>query len=321
MQDQGERLRQWQEKRSKMDDLKQQITISDTPSIEEILFIEKALEDYNLEQTQGEFVQPGIEINLVLKNSEGTVVGGVTSSTVYHVIHLEVLWVDDAYRKFGFGRDLVLVAEGIGFQNDCITSQTWTFSFQGPGFYQKIGYKLLGTYDGYPGGLTELVFMKRLAPHQQTYIERQKTFVDPDSRGFFLTDEVCEEDLKVLHAGLMSHADQYVSSDDQKGIKIQLILKEASGTVIGGLLAWTTINNLVDVNLWVAPQFRGLGLGRKLILEAERIAQENGCIASQLCSLSFQAPGFFQKMGYQVLGVSDGYPGPVKEYYFIKKYP
>jgi len=304
-----------------MDDLKRQITISDTPTNEEIRLVEKALGDYNFEHTLGDFIQPGIEISLVLKNSAKTVVGGVIASTVYHVMFLEVLWVDDAYRKLGYGRDLVLAAESIGFQNDCITSQTWTFSFQGPGFYQKIGYELLGTYDGYPGGLTELVFMKRLATHQQTYIERQKTFGDPDSRCFFLTDEVCEEDLKVLHAGLMNHADQYVSSDDQKGIKIQLILKEASGTVVGGLMAWTTIYNLVDVNLWVAPQFRGLGLGRKLILEAERIAQENGCIASQLCSLSFQAPGFFQKMGYQVLGVSDGYPDPVKEYYFIKKYP
>ena len=55
-------------------------------------------------------------------------------------------------------------------------------------------------------------------------------------------------------------------------------------------------------------------------MEMEIIARENGCIASQAYCFSFLAPGFFQKMGYSVLGASNGYPPPVEEFYLIKKY-
>ncbi len=61
-------------------------------------------------------------------------------------------------------------------------------------------------------------------------------------------------------------------------------------------------------------------LASRLMLEMERIAQENGCIASQAYCFSFQAYGFFEKMGYKILGVSNGYPPPVQEFYLIKKY-
>ena len=56
------------------------------------------------------------------------------------------------------------------------------------------------------------------------------------------------------------------------------------------------------------------------MLEMERIARENGCIASQASCFSFPALGIIEKMGYQILGLSNGYPDPVKEYYLIKKY-
>jgi ribosomal protein S18 acetylase RimI-like enzyme len=56
------------------------------------------------------------------------------------------------------------------------------------------------------------------------------------------------------------------------------------------------------------------------MLEMERIAKERGCIASQASSFSFQAPGFFESMGYSILGTSNSYPNDSKEFYMIKKY-
>ncbi|MHA1925104.1 MAG: hypothetical protein ACXABV_07220 [Candidatus Thorarchaeota archaeon] len=55
-------------------------------------------------------------------------------------------------------------------------------------------------------------------------------------------------------------------------------------------------------------------------MEAERIAKENGCISGQAWVLSFQTLKFFQKLGYEVFGISEDYPEPTKECYFIKKY-
>jgi ribosomal protein S18 acetylase RimI-like enzyme len=290
-------------------------SISDAPTEEEMARVQNEVEQDKRTQTFGEYDQPGVEINLVLKDAQGQVQGGVIASTVFHVMHLEVLWVSEDLRGKGYGSQLVLGAEQIGFASGCRTSQTWTFSFQGTEFYPTIGYKRLGIYDGYPNGITEHVFMKRLAENHSGLREHGV----PDSRGLYLTTEVNEADKKILHDGLHRHVIKYVG-EGYLGTKIKLIIKDQEGQLTGGLSAWTTLSNLIFETIWIDERFRGKGLGSVLMLEMERIARQAGCIASQAYCFSFQAPGFFQKMGYTVLGISNGYPAPVEEYYLIKKY-
>ena len=50
----------------------------------------------------------------VLKDKNGCIVGGVITSMLVGVMHLEVLWVDEKYRRHGYGKALVLEAERIG---------------------------------------------------------------------------------------------------------------------------------------------------------------------------------------------------------------
>jgi ribosomal protein S18 acetylase RimI-like enzyme len=305
----------------KNDNHTNQVTFSDSPTQEEANLIQKGLEDYNREQTQGEFDNPGIEIDLVLKDAEGNVVGGLNASTMVRVMHLEVLWVAEEYRKLGYGRDLVLEAERIGHAKGCITSQTMSFSFQAPGFYQKIGYEVLGIYDGYPDGITEYVLMKRLQHHDQTRIESDRMSDDRNSDRFFITENATREEMRIVGAGLGDYVREHVGGERNKpGPRIRLVIRDHKGQVIGGLLGGTTIRNIYIECLWVGEAYRGLGYGKKLMMEAERMAKENGCIACQTWCLSFQSPEFLQKLGYKVFGVSDGYPDPIKEYYFIKKF-
>ncbi len=287
------------------------LTLSDTPTEKETGLIRQRMTEYNREQTNGEYDKPGIEINLVLKDSEGNVVGGISASTQVRVMYLETLWVADEYRKRGYGRDLVLAAENAGLEKGCITSHTWSLSFQAPGFYQKIGYELLGIYDGYPDGITESVLGKRLEPHQRDGLE--------ENGRFSITEDVTEEEMGIVHAGLERHVAEQIGHK-RDGIGIRLVIRDSADDVIGGLLAFTTIRNLVIELLWLDERYRGCGLGRKLILEAERIAQDHECIAVQTSVLSFQSPDFFRRMGYTVFGMSHGYPDPVKEYYLIKKF-
>ena len=69
--------------------------IDQKPTGEEINLIRKRLNAYNQDQTDGEYNQPGIEINLALKTPQDQVVGGIIVSTMLHAMHLEVLWVAD----------------------------------------------------------------------------------------------------------------------------------------------------------------------------------------------------------------------------------
>lgn len=294
-------------------------SFSNTPTEQEVKFIQQRLEEHNRAQTNGAYDEPGIEINLALRDLLGNVVGGINASTMLRVMHLEALWVAEEYRKLGYGRDLVLATERIGFEKGCITAQTWSLSFQAPGFYQKIGYEVLGVYDGYPDGITETVLTKRLQPHEQAALEGSGIPGDGHSRPFTITDDVTEKEMQVVHAGLGRYVDEQIG-DMRDGIPIHLAISDPAERVIGGLLAFTTISNMILEHVWVDERYRGQGLGRKLVLKAERIARENACIATQTYALSFQNPGFFCRMGYEAFGVSDGYPAPVQETYFIKRF-
>jgi GNAT superfamily N-acetyltransferase len=70
---------------------------------------------------------------------------------------------------------------------------------------------------------------------------------------------------------------------------------EASSGVWGGILyGWLFIELL-----YVAESDRRHGLGSRLLKAVEDAAQEQGCAGVWLSSYAFQAPGFYEKNGYE----------------------
>ena len=70
--------------------------------------------------------------------------------------------------------------------------------------------------------------------------------------------------------------------------------------------------------LWMDGRARRLGLGRKLIEEAERRARKHGSILIHLNTYSFQAPGFYQKLGFRRFGGMAGSPRGASRHFFVK---
>jgi GNAT superfamily N-acetyltransferase len=70
--------------------------------------------------------------------------------------------------------------------------------------------------------------------------------------------------------------------------------------------------------LWVAEPLRGQGYGARLLLAAEEEARTQGCRGVFLSTFSFQARPFYEKQGYEVVGVLDDYP-PGHAKFFLKK--
>ena len=71
--------------------------------------------------------------------------------------------------------------------------------------------------------------------------------------------------------------------------------------------------------LWIDERYRGLGYGRDLVLEAERIGKAKGYAASQTWTFSFQGPEFYKAIGYKVIGICNVYPDNITEFVFMKK--
>ncbi|NEE32533.1 GNAT family N-acetyltransferase, partial [Streptomyces sp. SID7982] len=70
---------------------------------------------------------------------------------------------------------------------------------------------------------------------------------------------------------------------------------------------------------WVDAPHRGLGLGARLLAEAERTARtERACTRSRLETWDFQAPGFYRGQGYEEIGRVADYPPGVTEFILVK---
>lgn len=83
---------------------------------------------------------------------------------------------------------------------------------------------------------------------------------------------------------------------------------EANGTLIAGLVGYTNWEWLYIQTLAVDANYRQQGLGKKLVLEAERIARERHCHAAWVDTFTFQAPEFYTSLGYTPFGTLPNFP-------------
>jgi GNAT superfamily N-acetyltransferase len=97
-----------------------------------------------------------------------------------------------------------------------------------------------------------------------------------------------------------------------------LILDEQDGSPQGGLWGRSYYGWLFVELLIVPEPLRGTGVGTELIRRAEAEAIRRGCHGVWLDSFTFQAPGFYQKLGYETFGVLDDYP-PGHSRVFLRK--
>ena len=88
--------------------------------------------------------------------------------------------------------------------------------------------------------------------------------------------------------------------------------------IVGGLWGETNFGMLY-IDLFFLPEsMRGAGLGRRLIAQAEQEAIRRGCHGVWLDTFSWQARGFYEKLGYSVFGTLNDYP-PGHQRYFMTK--
>jgi len=70
--------------------------------------------------------------------------------------------------------------------------------------------------------------------------------------------------------------------------------------------------------LWVHPDHQSKGLGSRLMDWAEGRGRELRCTSALVDTMSFQAAGFYAKLGYRQFGLSEGYEGGASRHYFEK---
>ena len=92
------------------------------------------------------------------------------------------------------------------------------------------------------------------------------------------------------------------------GQTLGIFLRDESGTIVAGAAGHTWGGTCELRQVWVAESLRGRGLGRRLLAEAEAEALRRGCRQLVLTTFSFQAPGFYRKLGFDVASELPDYP-------------
>jgi GNAT superfamily N-acetyltransferase len=90
------------------------------------------------------------------------IVGGLIGATYWDWFYLDLLWVDEDQRGRGFGRRLLEQAEAEARQRGAKHAYLDTFSFQAPGFYEKLGYRVFGELPDFPGRHRRYFYTKDL---------------------------------------------------------------------------------------------------------------------------------------------------------------
>ena len=98
-----------------------------------------------------------------------------------------------------------------------------------------------------------------------------------------------------------------------------LLLHDNAGTVIGGLWGHTAYSWLAIEMLIVPEPLRYRGIGSGLVHVAEAIARDRGCVGMQVTTFEFQAPRFYQGLGFHVFGIQEDHPPGHTHLYLSKR--
>lgn len=95
-------------------------------------------------------------------------------------------------------------------------------------------------------------------------------------------------------------------------------VRSDTGEVIAGYTGHTWGGCCTLANVWVHEEHRGKGLGALLLQSAEAEARARGCVQVVLATHSFQAPGFYERQGYERTCVIEGQPMDHADIIYVK---
>lgn len=248
-----------------------------------------------------------------------------------HGVELNYLYVKKEYRGMALSLKLILtiIAEFEDYGVDTLIVKNFHDS-ESNGLYRYIGGKVIKQViqtvkekdifiDVFSWEIHELIEKLKDKLNSRSYENGGLAFQDKLAQGILMTNTHTEEDFDIVLKGIFEHNTKGTKGLLKKpAIDINIYLKDGDKTV--GAILCDTFNFCLYIEImWIDKEYRGKGLGKELISKAEKIAKDNGCIFAHTCSLSYQAPEFYKRCGYEVFGKLDDYPDGIVQYFLKKK--
>ncbi len=256
-----------------------------------------------------------IEDELVVfkvSDSAGNIIAGCNLFIdCWRVADLDILWVEEKYRRQGIGSALIREAERTAREKGCHFMTLGTFDFQAKPLYEKYGFTVCGIIEDCPAkGHTHYDMIKRLdGPSEESVTAAPCAFEiqsgDEDDAGY-IDDKLVEYNWSQVPA---VHDFEYI------GRKIQGDQNEPLAACFAGVNFW----NIAFVEmLWVDEPQRNKGIGSCLLSEIEREAKKTGACIVMIDARDWNVD-FFKKLGYTVYCTLEDYPNGYSKYKLMKR--
>ncbi len=92
-----------------------------------------------------------------------------------------------------------------------------------------------------------------------------------------------------------------------------------TGEVVGGLHGRSEFGLVYVAWFFLPEDLRRVRIGSRVLAMAEEEGRRRGCTRIALTTLSIEAPGFYQKQGYEVAATIDCDPPGLARYYMMKR--
>ncbi len=103
-----------------------------------------------------------LQVAVYLRDGAGAIAGGLAGDLYWEWLHIDVLWIEERYRRQGHGKALVAAVEQEALHRGCHHAHVDTMDFQALPFYQKLGYAVYGELHDVPLGHTRYFLQKAL---------------------------------------------------------------------------------------------------------------------------------------------------------------
>jgi GNAT superfamily N-acetyltransferase len=133
-----------------------------------------------------------------------------------------------------------------------------------------------------------------------------------------VTDELDPADITVITDGLGDYDFSQTGYRDFRRLAV-FVRHPQTGKVVGGLYGRSAFGLVYVDWLFLPEDLRRARIGSRVLAMAEEEGRRRGCTRIALTTLSIQAPGFYQKQGYDVAATIDCDPPGLTHYYMMKR--
>ncbi|WP_347218271.1 GNAT family N-acetyltransferase [Chryseobacterium sp.] len=130
-------------------------------------------------------------------------------------------------------------------------------------------------------------------------------------------DQITEEYYDTVSEILYQHNLKHTQEIDSINKPLEIIIHH-NEKVAGGLYGRSIWGTLEIQKLAVSEAYKNKGLGKQLVHAAIEEARVRNCTYISLNTFSFQAPEFYEKLGFEKIGTEHDFPKGFEKYYYRK---